>query len=546
MNIAKLQISPRNNGTPATQRDGCFTLQGERDWILTGDSVEIDMAEQALGSLCERVGQSLLVSFGNTVGRLTIPGLGLVEVVSGKWDEQHFEHMLSDLAEIATELPFAADQPTSFPYDRSVVGREDIQYHLFVYLRHILSPTAPRDQQLLPALQAVVQQPHQRFEQTRHDVPVAAAQRIDQPSLLRIAAGVGGLIDARTTAAANTPIARVLGGYLPRMVNERQIIHSYDTAENRFVKSFLQLALGVIEGTRRIVAASKTSAAFKNRIVHDCEQMEQALLPFVRHTLWQSVGTLQHVPTASTVLQGRRGYRDVYRHFVRLRLATKIPIDEQKLRDLLDAKDIAQLYEIWCYFTVARVIQELLGPPERAERLRPTALHLYVPHDLKISWANGVSLRYNPRYGPGVGAGHSYSVPLRPDIALHISGTINQAHLLDAKFKLDRFPAILPPDDQDRSDSDVGEIADERRGKFKRDDLYKMHTYRDALHGIESVWILYPGTESSFFSTSGKRLTLPGQQLPNDISGVGAIALRPETNGHSDLRQVLAQMLNRI
>ena len=40
------------------------------------------------------------------------------------------------------------------------------------------------------------------------------------------------------------------------------------------------------------------------------------------------------------MLQRRQGYREVLRHFIRLRMTTRIPFDEGE-RDLLEVKDIA-------------------------------------------------------------------------------------------------------------------------------------------------------------------------------------------------------------
>jgi uncharacterized protein len=552
MNTNQPQIRARMGTIDPIKRDGRFVLQGERSWILSGDDAQITAAAVALGRLCERIQDTLLLTFGNSVGRIAIPGLGTVEIVSGKWDETHFEQMLVELTDEASGLPFLENQPTGFPYDRSVLAREDIPYHLFVYLRHILSPIAPRDTQLLPALQAVVQQPYEHFESIRRTVPLAAAQRIDHASLLGIAAGVGGLAQAQGTAAARTPLAGILGGYLPNIINERHATHSYDTPENRFVKSFLQLITGVIERMRRVIPTSKTAPAFRERLLNDCTQMDHALAPFTRHPIWQSIGTMTQLPTGSTVLQGRRGYRDVYRHFVRLRLASHIPIDDTALRDLLEAKNIARLYELWCYFRVVRLVRTVLGAPARAERPKITTFSVTVQATFEVAWAQGVRLQYNPRYLRGTGAGRSYSVQLAPDIALHIDGPTPRAHLFDAKFRLNELGVLrsdaegtISEDDEDGGD-DANSSMPERSKTFKHADIHKMHTYRDALQGTDSVWVLYPGNESCFFSTSGQRLNLAIDTLPDGMTGVGAVELRPEASGAETLQRVLEQMLKDI
>jgi len=536
--MTPLQIQPRNHHDFPEQRDGRLIVRGERRWKISGDPEWVVKAADVLGRLVEeQIAGILLINFGNTVGRITVPGLGMLEIVSGKWDEAHFEQMLADIAHVATGLPFTIDQPTGFPYDRSVISRKDVRYHLFVYLRHILSPVAPRDEQLLPALQTIIRQPQQRFDLQRHEVRFASASRIDSRSLVHIAAGMGGIARAEG-AAARTPLARVLHGNLPRTVDERQITHCVDTPENRFVKSFMQFALGIIAHMRASLGDLPGGKDFRARIQADCDQMEQRLRPVAQHRIWAEVGPMIHLPAGSTVLQGRRGYREVYRAFVRLRLATHIPLDPDTLRDLLEARDIARLYELWTYFTMARLLETLLGRPQQAVSAAAGRWQYQMKQKCEVRWAGNIRLRYNPTYPRGSGLGRSYSVQLRPDIALHIGGT-PQIHLFDAKFRLDPTTA-LPQEDAD-ADADVA-TAEERRGTFKKADLYKMHTYRDALHAT-SVWILYPGTESRFFTTTGTRLDLPGETIPVPLDGVGALALRPEPSGDTVLCTVLQSLL---
>jgi predicted component of viral defense system (DUF524 family) len=64
---------------------------------------------------------------------------------------------------------------------------------------------------------------------------------------------------------------------------------------------------------------------------------------------------------------------------------------------------------------------------------------------------------------------------------------------------------------------DSEDAAEERRGIFKRGDIYKMHTYRDALPAARSVWILYPGTETRFYAATDA-------QDGRYIDGIGMLA----------------------
>ncbi len=334
------------------------------------------------------------------------------------------------------------------------------------------------------------------------------------------------------------PLARALRGHVPTHVEEGQVRSTHDTPENRFVKTFLAQALGIVDGMRRVVGRTDNPTAFHRRILGECDAMEQALHPIVRDPFWTGVGTMARVPVASTILQRRRGYREVFAHFSRLRLAARVPLDRELVPTLLETKDIAELYELWCYFTLVEAVARLLGPPAPAGRPRADALALTVSRAFEIAWADGTRLLYNASFSrSGPSARRSYSVPLRPDVALELPDGPNAGlHLLDAKFRLDRVDLLT----SDGAGDD--EVAEERRGTFKRGDLYKMHAYRDAIGRTSSVWILYPGTDLRFFSEYGPSARTTSD-LPARLDGVGAIPLRPEDGGTVALIEVVAHLL---
>src|SRR5260221_13483940 len=107
------------------------------------------------------------------------------------------------------------------------------------------------------------------------------------------------------------------------------------------------------------------------------------------------------MPTSSTVLQGRRGYRDVYRHASRYRLSARwLPLDEIELAALLELKDIAKLYELWCFFRVADAVSARFGEPAPAEHTRSDDFEVITPSGLELGCAGGVSLVYGARVRP--------------------------------------------------------------------------------------------------------------------------------------------------
>ena len=284
--------------------------------------------------------------------------------------------------------------------------------------------------------------------------------------------------------------------------------------------------------------------------------MEASLMPIARHSMWEEVGRMVRIPFSSTVLQRRRGYRRVLQHFSRIRLAPMIPLDRDRMRDLLELKNIALLYELWTFFRLVHEISALLGrPPVRSGRLTSGPFQTDFAAGGTFEWDPGVRLVYNQRFSRSRrGQRHSYSVPLIPDIALRIPNGPNAGlHLFDAKFRVRALTDVgLAADDKDADD----EKAAERAGSFKRADIYKMHAYRDAIPEARSVWILYPGGEFRFYGVpgggglAGGRVVYSAGGLPGEVEGVGAVPVGPGVGGEGiatandgALRVTLGRML---
>ncbi len=113
-------------------------------------------------------------------------------------------------------------------------------------------------------------------------------------------------------------------------------------------------------------------------------------------------------------------------------------------------------------------------------------------------------------------------------------------HVLDAKFKV-QFRELLEPTEEDVAESEP--LTEERQGVFKPEDIYKMHTYLDAIPQARSAWILYPGSELQFFGREEKTIITTGQRLPQVVQGVGAIPLKPGRERHQELAYVLGCIL---
>ena len=142
---------------------------------------------------------------------------------------------------------------------------------------------------------------------------------------------------------------------------------------------------------------------------------------------------------------------------------------------------MATLYEYWVFTKILEAVVKITGLKPSG---RPVLSRDELGESLAIGFASDlspdISLRFNASYHRS--SGTAYSTPLRPDVTIKIGDDI---HAFDAKYRLDRFEV---------NDSDV----DDGLATYKRADLYKMHTYRDAIVNLKTAFVVYPGSEFAF------------------------------------------------
>ena len=539
------------SGKPATRTDHGYRLQSEWQWVVEGRHRDLAEITNELPSTNWKWAgkKALVLNLANSVGTVDLPHLGTVELITGKFGEDEFDAMLGELTESATTLPFSAGETGAGRYAVSTAPRDEVLYHAFVYLRYILSERAPEGVRLLPALELILREPHRLWRTDRRDVRIEAMTRVDAHTPLELMTRTGTAVLTSSLSPSAERLARCLSGRLPEVVSERRIRSTTDTPENRFVKAFVGQSRTII-GRMRSAVGSLRRDAFRRSLLRDCDRMEASLMPIARHSMWEEVGRMVRIPFASTVLQRRRGYRRVLQHFSRIRLAPTIPVDQEAMQDLLELKNIALLYELWTFFGLVDEITKLRGPPLRSGRLTSDHFRTDFAAGGTFEWASGLRLAYNQSFSRlRAGPRHSYSVLLRPDIALSIRHGPNAGlHLFDAKFRVHALTQVgLSGSDKDEDD----EKGEERAGSFKRGDIYKMHAYRDAIPDARSVWILYPGGEFRFFGTpnssesSGQQVIRSPAKLPKELQGVGAIPASPVlADGMASLlRQTVQRML---
>lgn len=486
-------------GAPAERTTDGWRLQSEREWLVQGTPAELTAVLDALPSrVAKRWGPVVRLTFGNSVGRVAAGPLGVLHLQSGKWDDTDYDQMLAGVAEEALALPFATGAATALPYARDSELGDEPPYHALVWLAHALldAPLRP----LLGALTGLVAAPHRRLVRFEREVPVELARTLGPRTIDDVLSMRWPLQRARGDQG--------VGGFMPLRIAETAVQHSLDTAENRFVKAFLE-ACGHLAG--RVRALASLAPDSRRQIDRKLAAVEGALAPIRRASMWREVGRLTHIATGSSVMQRDARYREVLRASVLLRGASRaLPLSDDEVTQLLEVKDVALLYELWCGFVVLSLLRQQLGAPADVTPVRSNDAGSNVPWGLRARWEHGVELAFNPSYNLISGwRGRSRSVPLRPDLVLFVpAGPSAGLHVFDAKFKLDSMGATVV-----------------------EADILKMHAYRDAIVDVRSAWVLFPGA-----------VVVRHPDHLGAVNGVGAFPLVPALE-HSALRTQLQALL---
>jgi predicted component of viral defense system (DUF524 family) len=477
-------------------------LDTDRNWVVEAEPTLAQMLASRWPGDARQVAPGVLIlSALNQVGRVQVPVLGEVEFISGKTTEADFNELLRDLTEAASALPFSKTQASGLPFDRVITEQRPLLYHRFVYLRGALSEVTPAGDRLDLALSQIIQNPHRILVGADRTVPIEQAVAVGSKSLVHALATPSNW--ERAPAGSDLAIARALHGYLPTRIQEDYRHHLIDTAENRFILTFMDECLAVIRDVEA-AAPNNWKGPARERVLADCNQMKTTLAPLRQHGMWREVRRMVFFPAGSTVLQRRYGYRDVLKHSISMRMSSQVAIDDEITRHILALKNIAELYELWCFFALGRAIRDVLGDPKPGAPVTHDQFEAKVRPKASFQWSDGTRLEYNRTFTQKTDP-QSTSVQLRPDYTLFVPrGPGRGLHLFDAKFKLRSLPGT--------EDEDADEAT------FQRADIYKMHTYRDAIPDARSVWALYPGTETRFYRAH--------DAAPGEYDGVGAVPAR--------------------
>lgn len=509
MNTQGIHICEVQDPQEVVKRDdsGAFIVYDQRRYVIRSETPLVQygnvLTVQPLSD-----GRFGTLYFENYVGRAEIHGMRFI-VEHSKLTTEAFGKMLDGVVRDVADLAFDYESPTALPFDRNdLATSNEVLYHALAYLRHIMQRVDNADTLHGQFLQ-IARHPHRRLEPEALWTPIAHAANISAAGLLAVArhperlvpislesklqqTGLGRRLAQRQMAQQKTSF--------PAEILTTARTESFDTHENRLVLHVLRLASD-------IVANFEGRELLNPDLQADVRAMREQIDWMLSFDFLRDVGPMQMVPSQSSVLQRREGYRDFWGHFLKLSLSAVLTEDHHRWHALLDLKDGALLYELWCFFEVKRMLDSLVGKPEHADLVKTNAERRNIGWAAMLSYHDGtIELAYNRTYSRQSG---SYSVTLRPDIVVRAKMSTGwQTLVLDAKLKF--------------AGERLDELGDRDPSEWKRtamrEDLYKMHTYRDAIREAVGAFVLYPGSKCA---------TYPEENGGAAWAGIGAIALDP-------------------
>jgi len=312
--------------------------------------------------------------------------------------------------------------------------------------------------------------------------------------------------------------------------------NSNNTLENRFLKHTLHFVAQKFDGLLNRVKQLKQLSP---NLQEEFEKQGKQLNHLKRNPFFRTVGKFEGLRQESLILQNDTNYSKIYRTSILLRKS--FSLNEGMYR--METKDIATLYEIWCFIQVSHIVKKLMGNEVKmshSNRMEMSSSFVYElgkgEHSRILFEKDNVQLAeliYNPKNDKTVFRDEeslsienlvSPTVPQKPDIVLQltkndIDSGMKMTYLFDAKYRIagKEQGADVPPDDA----------------------INQMHRYRDAIYYKQSDdrlrkeviggYILFPG--------AGEKTKVEQSKYYKSIGDVniGAFPLRPDDGGSKEL-----------
>lgn len=463
---------------------------------------------------------------------------------------QDYRHMLEEITEKCTDLLMKHSSPVSQFFEVNFDEDANTLYQRFAFIKSILD-----SEEFTDSIHKFLSAPVTKWKDSETEKDIRGIKRISNSALRQIATAAN-----RINLPNGHPLKSSNLQSIPTKIRTSYKIETVDTPENRFVKHALNYFL-------RFIGDFRVKLKDTNRLKEEAILLEDKIEQFLSYEVFKEISLPSSLSLNSPVLQRKEGYREILRVWLMFDLAAKLVWHGGNDVYSGGKRGVAVLYEYWLFFKLLDTIKEVfkVAPKSIEELIKETddglGLQLkqgkYIP--LKGIYINknrnlNIEFSYNrPFLGkkdyPDAG---SWTRNMRPDYTLSIwpvgiSQPLAESEELivhihfDAKYKIDKLSSIfgdisdkVQTEDEIQKELSI-EKADQNKGTFKRVDLLKMHSYKDAIRRTSGAYILYPGSEK--YKRGGFHEIIPG---------LGAFAIRPskQNNGSEELKKFLNEVVN--
>lgn len=445
-----------------------------------------------------------------------------------------YRMMLEGITEHCIDLLFHHNVPTTHPFTPDYLTDPKTLYQRFAFVKAALT-----NRKFEIAIQKILQNPIAEWMHEEVEKDMRSIRRVNRHVISQLAA-------PGNRVMRPVPHSKRLAS-VPSRVTVRMKTDSVDTPENRFVKHALGVFIGFVTHIKHIAAES-------SRLCSEAALLESQLAQLLAAPLFKEVGNAVRLTLNGPMLVRKEGYREVLRIWLMFDLAARLVWRGGEDVYHAGKKDVAVLYEYWLFFELLDVVKGVFAiePAHVHDLVRPT------PNGLGLRLKQGRHLPISGIYDGGSRKMHvefsfnrtfsgdndypragSWTTGMQPDFTLSIwPAGISQAqaekeelivHIhFDAKYKVESVAGVFG--EQENEESAAGNLT------YQRDDLLKMHSYKDAIRRTAGAYILYPGTAGKAYQRRGFHELIPG---------LGAFSIRPSQSdsGSDELRRFVIDVV---
>ncbi len=336
--------------------------------------------------------------------------------------------------------------------------------------------------------------------------------------------------------------------YSERIVNDK------DTPENRFLKMAVE---HISDKYSKLSGYLLRQTSVSEEVKEDIREMGGTLLSIKNNIFFKGIGKFKGLRQESLILHRASGYSTVYRIWAILKMMYSLGGN----RLHLESKDIASLYEMWCFIRIKNAIAMLTGISEKAKtELKDFVYRLFTGEKSRVVFKDEsglelVEVSYNSSAkaetsdgipdtcAPTTKIAQSSASSERPDIVLRLTKSFGGdsqykvTYLFDAKYRI-----------QGRYTSGTATGVDYP----PQDAIDQMHRYRDSIYyqkdksnasnaivplkkEIIGGYVLFPGA-----GPKEAVKVAPFMKTREEVN-IGAFPLRP---GNEDNNKILCEFLD--